>query len=310
MISLLIKRLLVAVPTLLSIILLVFLLVHIVPGNPFESEKALTPQVMQQLMHQYHLDLPLWKQFLLYLDGLFHGSFGLSYKFIGQSINNLIFPDNLGGFWVTLRLASYSMIITVPLGIVLGVYAGLKKDSWFDHLVLVINMLFNSIPVIITGPLMVLLFSVTLKLLPASGFGEGALANLLLPVTVLSFAYLPTVTFVTRASIIEVLNSNFIRTSKAKGLPNHKIIFKHAIRPTLLPVVSLLGPMFAGVLVGAIVTEQVFALPGLGVLTVNAATNRDYNMIMALTIFASSLTILFNLLVDVIYSFLDPRIKQ
>lgn len=310
MLSFLIKRTFVAIPTLLSIILLVFLLVHIVPGNPFESEKALTPQVMQQLMHQYYLDLPLWKQFLLYLDGLLHGSFGMSYKFIGQSINNLIFPDNLGGFWVTLRLAAYTMVITVPLGIVLGVYAGLHKDSWFDHLVLVSNMLFNSIPVIITGPLMVLLFSVTLKLLPASGFGEGALANLLLPVTVLSFAYLPTITFVTRASIVEVLNSNFIRTSRAKGLPNHIIIFKHAIRPTLLPVVSLLGPMFAGVLVGAIVTEQVFALPGLGILTVNAAINRDYNMIMALTIFASSLTILFNLLVDVIYSFLDPRIKQ
>jgi oligopeptide transport system permease protein len=202
------------------------------------------------------------------------------------------------------------MLVTVPLGIILGVYAGLHKDSWFDHSVLVLNMLFNSIPVIITGPLMVLLFSITLRLLPASGFGDGNWANLLLPVTVLSIAYLPTLTFVTRASIIEVLNSNFIRTSRAKGLPHYSIIFKHAIRPTLLPVVSLLGPMFAGILVGAVVTEQVFALPGLGILTVNAATNRDYNMIMALTIFASGLTILFNLLVDVIYFFLDPRIKQ
>lgn len=310
MLLFIIKRLLVAIPTIFMIVLVVFLLVHLTPGNPFESEKALTPQVMMQLMHQYHLDLPLWQQFVFYLKDLVHGNLGLSYKFIGQSINKLIFPDNLGGFWVTLRLASYTMVITVPLGIIIGVYAGLHKDSWFDHLVLVTNMLFNSIPVIVTGPLMVLLFSVTLKLLPASGFGDGDLAHLFLPVTILSIAYLPTIAFVTRASIIEVLNSNFIRTARAKGLPNHKIIFKHAIRPTMLPVVSLLGPMFAGVLVGAIVTEQVFALPGLGILTINAATNRDYNMIMALTIFGSTLTIIFNLLVDIIYFFLDPRIKQ
>ena len=310
MLSFLIKRLLVAIPTILSIILLVFLLVHIAPGNPFESEKALTPQVMKQLMHQYKLDLPLWQQFIYYLNDLLHGNLGYSYKFIGQSINKLIFPDNLGGFWVTLRLASYTMLITVPLGVVIGLYAGLKKDSLIDRIIIVLNMLFNSIPVIVTGPIMVLIFAVTLRILPASGFDDGDFYHLFLPVTVLVIAYLPTLAFVTRASVIDVLNTNFIRTAKAKGLSTRIIIFRHAIRPTLLPVVSLLGPMFAGILVGAIVNEQVFALPGLGVLTTNAATNRDYNMIMAITIFGSTLTILFNLIVDIIYFFLDPRIKQ
>jgi oligopeptide transport system permease protein len=310
MIFFIIKRTLIAIPTLFMIILLVFLLVHLAPGNPFESEKALTPAVMQQLMHQYRLDLPLYKQFLLYLNDLLHGNLGYSYKFIGQSINKLIFPDNLGGFWVTLRLGFYTMLITVPVGIIIGIYAGVKKDSWFDRIIITSNMLFNSIPVIITGPIMVLIFSVTLKLLPASGFGDGDFMHLLLPVTVLSIAYLPTIAFITRASIIEVLNSNFIRSARSRGIPQRKIIFKHAIKPTMLPVVSLLGPMFAGVLIGAIVTEQVFALPGLGILTTNAATNRDYNMIMAITIFGSFLTIMFNVLVDIIYFYLDPRITQ
>lgn len=310
MLKFIIKRLLVAIPTMLAIILLVFLLVHLTPGNPFEGEKALSPEVIKQLLHQYRLDLPLWKQFVFYLDDLLHGNLGVSYKFVGQSINSLIFPDNMGGFWVTLRLAFYTMVIAVPLGIILGCYAGLHKNSWFDHVVVVSNMLFNAVPVIVTGPFMVLIFAVTLGWLPASGWGEGGVNHLFMPVTILALAYLPTIAFVTRGSIIDVLNSDFIRTAKAKGLPTYMIVFKHAVRPTMLPVVSLLGPMFAGVLVGAIVTEQVFALPGLGILTTNAATNRDYNMVLAITVFGSFLTILFNLLVDIIYFFLDPKIKQ
>lgn len=310
MLSFFLKRLLAAIPTLFVIILVVFLLVHLAPGNPFESEKALTPMVMKELMHQYHLDLPLWKQFILYLNDLIHGNLGYSYKFIGQSINKLIFPDNLGGFWVTLRLACYTMLIALPLGVIIGLYAGFKRDSIFDRMVIIFNMLFNSVPVIVTGPIMVLIFAVTLHLFPASGFGEGDINHLFIPVTVLVIAYIPTLAFVTRASIIDVLGTNFIRTARAKGLPTHKIIFRHAIRPAMLPVISLLGPMFAGILVGAIVTEQVFALPGLGILTTNAATNRDYNMIMAITIFGSFLTIIFNILVDMIYFILDPRIKQ
>lgn len=310
MLKFIFKRLLIAIPTMFSIILLVFLLVHATPGNPFQGEKALSPEVMKQLLHQYRLDLPLWKQFVLYINDLLHGSFGQSYKFIGQSINDLIFPDNMGGFWVTLRLAVYSMVFTVPLGIIIGCYSGLHRNSWFDRFVVTANMVFSAIPTIVTGPLMVLIFAVTFGWLPASGWGDGGFEHLFLPVTALTLAYLPTVSVVTRGSIIDVLNSNFIRTARAKGLPTQKIIFKHAIRPTLIPVVSLLGPMFAGVLVGAIVTEQVFALPGLGILTTNAATNRDYNLVLGITIFGSFLTIIFNFLVDILYFFLDPKIKQ
>ena len=310
MFKFIISRILIAIPTMFCIILLVFSLVHLAPGNPFDGEKALSPEVMQQLLHQYRLDLPFWKQFILYLNDLLHGNFGQSYKYIGQSINELLFPDNMGGFWVTLRLGSYAMIITIPLGIITGCYAGLYQDTWFDKVVVTSNILFNAVPTIVIGPLAVLVFAIGFNFLPASGWGNGDLLHLFLPVTVLVLAYLPTVAFVTRSSTIEVLNSNFIRTAKAKGLPPRVIVFKHAIRPTLIPVVSLLGPMFAGVLVGAVVTEQIFALPGLGVLTTNGATNRDYNLILGITVFGSFLMILFNLLVDILYFFLDPRIKQ
>jgi oligopeptide transport system permease protein len=310
MIKFILKRLIIAIPTLFTIVLIVFLLVRAVPGNPFQGEKAISPEVMKQLLHTYNLDLPLWQQFLLYLRDLLHGNLGQSYKFIGQSINSLLFPNYMGGFWVTLRLAAYSMIITVPLGIILGCYAGVYRNTWFDKLTVTFNIVFSAIPTIVTGPLLVLIFAVNLNLLPASSWGDGGIRNLLLPVTALVLAYVPTVAVVTRGSIIDVLNSNFIKTAKAKGLSTPVIIFRHAIRPTLIPVVALLGTMFAGVLVGAIVTEQVFALPGLGVLTTNAAMNRDYNLVLGITIFSSFLTIMFNLLVDVIYFFLDPKIRQ
>lgn len=305
-----IKRILVSIPTLLAIISLVFFLVHITPGNPFDGERALSPEALKSLMAQYRLDLPIWQQYLLYLNDLIHGSFGISMKYLGQPINGLLFPDNMGGFWVTLRLSIYTMAIAVPFGIILGAYAGLYKNSWFDKLVVSSNIFFTAVPTMVTGPLFVLVLAVTLQVFPAGGWGDGDFAHLFLPVLVLILAYSPTIAFVTRGSIIDVLNSNYIRTARAKGLPTKKILFKHAIKPAILPVISLLGPMFAGILVGAVVTEQIFTLPGLGVLTTNAATNRDYNMIMAITILGSVLTIVFNIIVDLLYMLLDPKIKQ
>lgn len=310
MLKFMVKRILISIPTMLAIITLVFFLVHITPGNPFDGERALSPEALASLMHQYRLDLPVWQQYLLYLNDLVHGSFGVSMKYLGQPINQLLFPDNMGGFWVTLQLSIYTMIIAVPLGIIIGCYAGLHKNSFFDKLVVSSNIFFTAVPTMVTGPLAILLFAVTLQVFPAGGWGDGDFMHIFMPVAILILAYSPTIAFVTRGSIIDVLNSNYIRTAKAKGLPTRKILFKHAIRPTLLPVISVLGPMFAGILVGAVVTEQIFTLPGLGILTTNAATNRDYNMIMAITIFGSSLTIIFNILVDICYMILDPKIKQ
>jgi oligopeptide transport system permease protein len=305
-----IKRILISFPTLLAIITLVFFLVHLTPGNPFDGERALSPEALKSLMEQYRLNLPIWQQYLLYLNDLIHGSFGISMKYLGQPINSLLFPDNMGGFWVTLRLSIYTMAIAVPLGIVGGAYAGLHKNSIFDKCVVSSNIIFTAVPTMVTGPLAILIFAVTMRAFPAGGWGDGDFMHLFLPVAILILAYIPTIAFVTRGSIIDVLHSNYIRTARAKGLPTRTILFKHAIRPTLLPVISLLGPMFAGILVGAVVTEQIFTLPGLGVLTTNAATNRDYNMIMAITILGSTLTIVFNVVVDLLYIVLDPKIKQ
>lgn len=310
MIKFAIKRILVSIPTLLAIITLVFFLVHMTPGNPFDGERALSAEALKSLMAQYRLDLPLWQQYIMYLNDLIHGNFGISMKYLGQSINSLLFPDNMGGFWVTLRISIYTMSVAVPIGILLGAYAGLHKNSWFDKMVVSGNIFFTAVPTMVTGPLAVLIFAVTLRIFPAGGWGDGDFMHLFLPVIVLILAYAPTIAFVMRGSIIEVLSSNYIRTAKAKGLPTKTILFKHAIKPALLPVISLLGPMFAGVLVGAVVTEQIFTLPGLGVLTTNAATNRDYNMIMAITILGSTLTIVFNIIVDLLYILLDPKIKQ
>ena len=305
-----IKRILISFPTLLAIISLVFFLVHLTPGNPFDGERALSPEALKSLMEQYRLNLPIWQQYLLYLNDLIHGSFGISMKYLGQPINSLLFPDNMGGFWVTLRLSIYTMLIAVPLGIIGGAYAGLHKNSIFDKFVVSSNIIFTAVPTMVTGPLAILIFAVTIRAFPAGGWGDGDFMHLFLPVAILILAYIPTIAFVTRGSIIDVLHSNYIRTARAKGLPTRTILFKHAIRPTLLPVISLLGPMFAGILVGAVVTEQIFTLPGLGVLTTNAATNRDYNMIMAITILGSTLTIIFNVIVDLLYMVLDPKIKQ
>lgn len=303
------RRLLVSLPTMLIIITLVFFLVHLTPGNPFAGERAISAEALAALMHQYRLDLPLWQQYLGYLNDLIHGSFGISMKYLGQPINQLLFPHNNGGFWVTLQLSAYTMAIAVPMGIISGCYAGLYKDRIWDKLVVTSNIFFTAIPAMVTGPLAVLIFAVTFQLFPAGGWGDGNFRQVFLPVMVLVLAYAPPIAFITRGSIIDVLNSNYIRTARAKGLPNRKILFSHALRPTLLPVISILGPMFAGILVGAVVTEQVFTLPGLGVLTTNAALNHDYNMIMAITIFSSGLTLAFNIIVDIGYLILDPQIK-
>lgn len=309
MLSFFFKRVLISFPTLLAVVTLVFFLVHLTPGDPFQGERALSPEALQALRHQYRLDLPLWQQYLLYLKDLLQGNLGMSLKYLGQSINDLLFPNNMGGFWVTLRLSVDSLLIAVPFGIIVGSYAGLHKDSWFDRVLVSANIIFTAIPTLVTGPLLVLSFAVTLNWFPAGGWGEGDLAHLFLPVLVLVLSYAPLIAFVTRGSVIEVLNTAYIRTARAKGLPTRHILFKHAIRPTLLPVVSLLGPTFASLLVGAVVTEQIFTLPGLGVLTTNAAINRDYNLIMAITLLGSFLTIGFNLLVDLFYLVLDPKIK-
>ncbi|WP_440683072.1 ABC transporter permease [Cysteiniphilum halobium] len=311
MFSYIIRRLAGAVPTLFVVVLISFLMVHMTPGDPFATERALPPEVLKQLHHQYHLDLPLWKQFFYYINDLLHGNLGYSYKYQGQSINGLVFPDGgQGGFWVSVQLGIFSIILASIFGIIFGIFSALTRNtklSFVDHIIGVIAMLFISTPIVVTAPLAVLIFAVILGLFPAGGWGSWN--DLVLPVIVLAIPYIAIITQITRSSLIEILSSPFIRTAKAKGLSMPRIVWKHALKPSLMPVVSFLGPAVAGILTGSVVVETVFTIPGIGVQVVQGATNRDYNLVLALTIIYSLLVILFNLVVDIVYAFLDPKIR-
>ena len=239
-----------------------FFLVHLTPGNPFDGDRALSPEALKSLLAQYRLDLPLWQQYLLYLKDLLHGDFGISMKYLGQSINSLLFPDNMGGFWVTLRLSIYTMIIVVPVGIICGAYAGLYKNSWLDKWVVSSSIILTAIPTYRYRPIIGINFGSDFTIVSSRRLGRRRFPTFVFAGVGVSSGLYSHIAFVTRGSMIDVLNSNYIRTARAKGLPTHKILFKHAIRPTLLPVVSLLGPMFAGILVGAVVTEQVLRCLG------------------------------------------------
>ncbi|WP_119343307.1 ABC transporter permease [Facilibium subflavum] len=311
MFSYIIRRLLGAIPTVFAVVLISFLMVHLTPGDPFATERALSPEVLKQLHHQYHLDLPLWKQFIYYLNDLIHGNLGYSFKYQGQSINHLVFPEGgQGGFWVSVQLGFFSVLIASILGIIFGVFSALTRNTkldFIDHGISIIAMLFISTPIVVTAPIAVLVFAVMLGWFPAGGWGDWE--DMVLPVIVLAIPYIAIITQIARSSLIEILSSPFIRTAKAKGLSMPRIVWKHALKPSLMPVVSFLGPAVAGILTGSVVVETVFTIPGIGVQVVQGATNRDYNLVLALTIIYSLLVILFNLIVDIVYAFLDPKIR-
>ncbi|MBK2125304.1 ABC transporter permease [Fangia hongkongensis] len=311
MFSYILRRLGGAIPTLFAVILISFLMVHMTPGDPFATERALPPEVLKQLHHQYHLDLPLWQQFLYYLNDLIHGNLGYSFKYQGQSINHLVFPTGgQGGFWVSVQLGVFSIIVASIFGVIFGIFSALTRNTkvgFIDHAISIIAMLFISTPIVVTAPLAVLIFAVLLGWFPAGGWGSWS--DLVLPVIVLAIPYIAIITQITRSSLIEIMSSPFIRTAKAKGLSMPRIVWKHALKPSLMPVVSFLGPAVAGILTGSVVVETVFTIPGIGVQVVQGATNRDYNLVLALTIIYSLLVIIFNLVVDIIYAFLDPKIR-
>ncbi|MCF6776874.1 ABC transporter permease subunit [Thiotrichales bacterium 19X7-9] len=305
------RRFIGAIPTLFVVILIAFLMVRLTPGNPFATDRALPPEVLKTLMHQYHLDLPLYQQFWIYLKDLFHGDLGMSYKNQGMQISDMIFPQgHQGGFWVSAQLGFFSLLIAMGVGSLLGIFSALArktKFNWIDNAISAIAILFISTPVVVTAPLAVLIFAVNYHLLPANGWGNWH--QMILPIVILAIPYASIIAQIMRSSLIETLHSPFIRTAKAKGLPTNKIIFKHALKSAIMPVVSFLGPAAAGILTGSVIIEQVYTIPGIGVQMVQGATNRDYNLVLALTVIYSGLVILFNLVVDIIYSFLDPKIK-
>ncbi|UNU73206.1 oligopeptide ABC transporter permease OppB [Moraxella nasovis] len=305
MLKLIIKRFFEAIPTLFVLITVSFFMMRLAPGNPFTGERNLPPAVMANIEAKYHLDEPIWMQYFYYLKQLAHGDFGPSFKYKDHTINELLSQT----LPVSVEIGIYAFVIAVVIGVSFGIIAALKQNSVIDYIVMTLAMTGVAIPSFVKAPLIVLIFAVTLKWLPAGGWNDGALRNMILPVTALSIAYIASIARIMRGSMIETMNSQFIRTARSKGLPLHHIVLKHALRPAMLPVISYLGPAFVGIITGSIVIEVIFGLPGIGQLFVNGALNRDYSVVLSLTILVGVLTILFNAVVDILYAVIDPKIK-
>ena len=305
MLKLIFKRLLEAIPTLLVLVTISFFMMRLAPGSPFTSERGYPPEVMANIEAKYHLNEPLTTQYMSYWKSLAQGDLGPSFKYKDYSVNELLAQ----AFPVSVKLGLYAFILALVLGVTFGVIAALRQNSWLDYLLMTFSMTGVVIPSFVTAPILILLFAVTLRWLPGGGWNNGAFNNMILPTVALALVYLAGIARIMRGSMIEVMNSQFIRTARAKGLPMRVIVWKHALRPALLPVISYLGPAFVGIITGSIVIETIFGLPGIGQLFVNGALNRDYGMVLSLTILMGILTIVFNAIVDLLYAVIDPKIR-
>jgi oligopeptide transport system permease protein len=300
------QRLLTGIPTLLVLTALTFFLIRAAPGGPFDRERPLSPEIEANMRRAYHLDEPLVRQFGRYLGNLARGDFGPSFQYREFTVTELIWA----GFPVSMRIGGLAMLVATILGVAAGSFAALRQNRASDHIVMAAAMTGISIPSFVMAPLLILLLAVALGWLPAGGFGDGAWRNLLLPVVTLALPQIAYLARLTRASMIEVLRSAYIRTARAQGLPLGTIVLRHALKPALLPVVSYLGPAAAGVITGSVVIEQIFGLPGIGRFFVQGALNRDYTLVMGVVVFYGALILVFNFIVDLVYGLLDPRIRH
>jgi len=297
------KRVFGAIPTLLVLIALAFFLIKVAPGGPFDTDRRIPPEIEANLQAAYNLDEPLYRQFGLYLGGLLKGDFGPSFQYRDYTVTELIAT----GFPVSLRLGGFAMLLAFFVGVAVGTIAALKQNSFTDHAAMAVAMTGISIPNFVMAPLLVLLFAVTLKWLPAGGLGDWR--NFVLPVIALALPQIAYIARLTRGSMIEVLRADFIRTARAQGLPQRTVIIRHALKPALLPVISYLGPATAAIITGSVVIEQIFGVPGLGRFFIQGALNRDYTLVMGVVVFYGVLIIVFNLIVDLVYGWLDPRVQ-
>jgi len=299
------SRLLQAVPVLLVVITVTFFLVRIAPGGPFSSEKAVIPEVQAALEAQYRLDLPLVEQYTAYLADLSHGDLGPSFKYPGRSVNELI----AAGFPVTAELALYALLVALGLGATAGVVAALRPNTAQDYIPMAAAMIGICIPSLLLGPLLILVFGIHLDWLPVSGWGDMP-GDKILPSLTLGSVYAAYVARLSRAGMLEVMTQDYIRTARAKGLPEWRVVTVHALRGGLTPVVAFLGPAFAGLLSGSFVVDTIFQVPGLGRFYVQAAFNRDYTMILGSTVFLATLIVVFNLLSDILAAWMNPRLRS
>lgn len=299
------KRLLAAIPTLLIIITIAFFMMRIAPGGPFDAERQLPPEIEANILKAYDLDKPLYQQYFLYVGNLLRFDFGPSYKFRDFSVTELI----LTGLPASMQIGGMAILIAALIGISLGTLAALYQNQKTDYAIMGVAMTGIAIPNFVVAPILSLVFGVYLSWLPVAGWGDGSARNLVLPVISLALPQIAYIARLTRGSMVEVLHSNYIRTARAKGLRERLVVVRHAIKGALLPVVSYLGPAAAAVTTGSVVIESIYDIPGVGRYFVNAALNRDYPLVMGVVIFYATLIIIMNLIVDVIYSFLDPKLR-
>ena len=299
------RRLLAAIPTLLAVISVCYFLLHATPGGPFDTERQVSAAVLANLQAKYHLDLPVWQQYLYYLKSLLQGDLGASFRYADWSVNDLVAQ----ALPVSLAIGGVSMLLSIVIGVGLGIVAALRQNSMVDYLVMFVGNIGSAFPSFVLGPVLILVFALSFGWLPAGGWDGFQLRFMVLPVALLTFINVSTIGRMMRGSLIEVMHSNFIRTARAKGLPMRVVVLRHALRPALLPVVSVIGPLAISSISSALVTETVFSLPGLGKLIVNGAANRDYTLVLGLVVLITVLAVTLNLLVDLAYAWLDPKIR-
>ena len=298
------QRLLSVIPTLLLLITVVFFMVRVAPGGPFDSERALPPEIEANLNAKYHLDEPLVQQYFRYLGQIIVFDFGPSFQYKDWTVNELIAE----GFPVSLTVGALAMVLAFVVGSLIGITAAMRQNTAVDYGTMGFAMLGISIPNFVVAPILILVFAVYAGWLPAGGW-DWSLKRMILPVITLALPVIAYIARLTRGSMIEVLHSNFIRTARAKGLPERVVILRHALKPALLPVISFIGPATAGLITGSVVVERIYAIPGLGSYFVTGALNRDYTLVMGVVIFYGLLIILLNFIVDMVYAWLNPKIR-
>jgi len=294
-----------AIPTLLLVIVLAFLMVRAAPGGPFDDERALPPEIEANIAAAYHLDEPLPKQLLRYIGGLLQGDLGPSYRYRDYTVSELI----ASGFPYSLRLGAMAMALALIIGVSAGTIAALRQGTVLDRVVMGLSMTGISIPVFVVAPVLVLLLAVKLQWLPAGWSNAGGMSRYILPVITLALPQIAYIARLTRASMIDVLGRDFIRTAYAQGLGTATVVRVHALKPAMLPVLSYLGPAIAAILTGSVVVEEIFGIPGLGQFFVRGALNRDYTLVLGIVVFYATLIISLNLLVDILYGAIDPRVR-
>ncbi len=305
MFNLILRRIAIAVPVLLTVITLTFLMVHSAPGGPFDEEKAVSAEVLAKLNERYNLDQPLSTQYFDYLSGILVGDFGPSFRYPGRSVTELISI----GLPITFELALYSILFALCVGVFAGVLGALRPNTALDYIPMSTAMIGICIPSIILGPILILVFGIWLEWVPVSGWGYMT-GDKILPIITLGTAYAAYCARLTRGGMLEILNQDFIRTARAKGLSETRVVIVHALRGGLTPVIAFLGPAMAGLLAGSFVVETIFGIPGLGRFYVEAAFNRDYTMILGSSIFFSFLIVSFNLISDLVAAALNPKLRD